>query len=152
MQTKDNLYKAPQRIEVLTFLLNDKIYSVSVADIREVNRLVKCRLVEKAPHRVLGMINFHGKTTPVFNLKSLLSIEPSELDQKAMWLAVENNGSYLCLAVDKVCRFLNMDSQIIDEMPYMANGTDVEHIKYYARVNDNLIPVLNVRGILRIAD
>ncbi len=152
MQTKDNLYKAPQRIKVLTFLLNNKSYSAPISDIREVNRLVKCRPVEKAPDWFLGMINFHGKTTPVFNLKRLLSIEPSELDQKAMWLAVENNGSHLCLAVDKVCQFMNMDSHIIDEMPKLANGTDVEHIKYYARVNDNLIPVLDVRGIIALSE
>ncbi len=151
MHKRDSLDKIPHSIKVLTFFLNDDLFALPVSDLREVNRFTTCRPIEKAPSWVLGMINFHGKATPVFNLKRLLSVEPSELDQKAMWLAVENNGSLLCLAVDKVCQFMNMDSHIIDEMPDLANGTDIEHIKYYARINDNLIPVLDIQGIVALS-
>ncbi len=152
MHKKDNLDKIPHSIKVLTFFLNDDLFALPVSDLREVNRFTTCRPIEKAPCWVLGMINFHGKATPVFNLKRLLSVEPSQLNSTAMWLAVVNNGSYLCLTVDKVCKFLNMDNHIIDEMPVLADSHDVEHVKYYARVNDNLIPVLDVRGIFTLSE
>ena len=144
--------KIQQEVRMLTFFLNNDLYSVSVSDIREVNRLTKHRPVEKAPDWVLGVINFHGKTTLVFNLKKLLSIEPYNLDQKALWLAVENNGINFCLAVDRIGKFLNISSEIVDEMPARKNEYEFGSIKYYIRINDSLIPVLDVKGILALSE
>jgi len=79
------------------------------------------------------------------------AVRNSELNQKAMWLAVADNGSYLCLVVDEMCQFMIINRQIIDKMPGLANGTDIKCIKNYARVNGNLIPVLDIQGILMIA-
>jgi len=138
-------------MKVLVFLLNNRPYSVPISDIREINRLVKCRQVEKASQGLLGMINFHGKTTPVFNLKKLLCMEPDTLGQKAMWLAVPNNGSHACLAFDKVCQFLDLDRQSIDGADPLNDVCDVEHIQSYLRIDDNLMPVLDVQSILRIS-
>lgn len=138
-------------LNVLTFFLNEELFAIPVSDLLEVNRMAKCRPVEKATHWVHGVINFHGETTPVLNLKKLLSIETSELNQKAMWLAVHNNGSLLCLAVDKVGEFLHLTYQVIDEMPNLVDGTDVEYIKYYARISDKLIPVLDIGGIVALS-
>lgn len=149
MHTGDSLGKIRQGLKVLTFLLNKELLAVPVSDITEVNRIARLKRVKKAPDFVIGLINFHGKTTPVLNLKQLLSFEPRELGQKAMWFAVKHGETFVCLAMDKVGKFIDLDRQILDEMPTLADSPEVKYIKCYARVNNELMPVLDVKNIIR---
>jgi len=143
--------------KVLIFSLNENLFGVNVSDLTEVNRIAEYRQVEKGPDWIVGMINFHGKTTPILNLKCLLAIEPSTLAPKAKWLAIPYDDMFVCLAVDDVKHFMDPERHIIDEMPSVADRPEVKYIKCYARIEDTLVPVLDFRTILsdcglRIAD
>ena len=136
-------------MKVLIFYLNDVRFGIPVSDLVEINRIAKCRQVEKGPDWVVGMINFHGKTTPILNLKYLLSIEPSKLGPMARWLAVRYDDMFVCLAVDEVRQFIDLDRQIVDEMPALADGPELKYVRCYARIEDKLVPVLGFRTILK---
>jgi purine-binding chemotaxis protein CheW len=91
-------------IKVLTFFLNQDLYSAPVSDISEVNRMAGIRIVPKAPEYVMGLINLHGTIAPVLNLKSLLQIEPSKLAHNSKWIAARHKNTLVCFAVDKLDR------------------------------------------------
>ncbi len=148
MSDNESLNKIQKRLKGLIFSLNEELHAVPISDIAEVNRIVNLKPAEGAPDWVLGLINLHGETTAVINLKRLLSIEPSNFSHEAMWLAVKKDKSFVCLAIDKVCRFIDLDPETLDEMPTLTEGPDLKYIKCYARLHDGPIPVLDVKAIV----
>ncbi len=148
MSHNKNLSKSQSRLKVLTFLLNDQLHAAPVSDIAEVYRIVNLKPVENAPDWLLGLINLHGEATAVLNLKKVLSIEPSGFSHNAMWLAVKNGKSSVCLAVDKLHRMIDLDPKTINEIPILAESPDMKYVKCYARLNNSPIPVLDVKAII----
>ncbi len=136
-------------MKILIFSLNDAQFAIPVSDLVEINRIATLRKVEKGPDWVLGMINFHGKTTAVLNLKCLLSVKPSEPGPTARWLAVRYDEAIVCLTVDKVRHFTDLDRHIIDEMPSLGDGPELKYIRCFARIESLLVPVLDCKRVLR---
>jgi purine-binding chemotaxis protein CheW len=137
-----------QIVRVLSFYLHERLFSIPLEDIAEVNRITNIAYCEKAPDYVQGLINLHGITTPILNMKKLLNIEFSDFDQSLMWLSVKHDKLSACLAVDKLSNFLNLGKNILDETPTLADGLDMQYIKCFAKIDNMLIPVLNVAKII----
>ncbi len=135
-------------LKVLTFRLNKKTLAIPVADIAEVNRLAQLTAVPKAPDCVLGVINYHGKTTPVLNLKKLLDFSPSELKSNAMWFASGDDESFVCLAVDELGNFADLPADSLDDLPDTAGGAETGHVKSYARIDGEVVQILDVRHVI----
>ena len=137
-----------ETVKVLAFRLNEKKMAVPVADISEVNRLARLTAVPKAPDCVLGVINYHGKTTPVLNLKKLLGFSPSELEAAPVWFASGQDGAFVCLAVDALLNFADLPADSLDKLPETAGGHETGHVKYYARIDGELVQVLDVSRVI----
>ncbi len=135
-------------IQVLIFSLNEKNFAIPLKDVTEVNRVTNLEVVEKAPEYVLGVINLHGKTTPMLNLKKLLDVTPSDPIKNAMWMAVKHNNLLACLMVDKLNGLLELGIDILDEIPILSGEHEVKHIKQYARMDKKLIAILDTAHIL----
>lgn len=135
-------------VKVLTFRLNEKTMAVPVADISEVNRLARLTAVPKSPNCVLGVINYHGRTTPVLNLKQLLDFHPSELESAPVWFASGQDGAFVCLAVDALLNFADLPADSLDNLPETAGGEKTGHVKCYAKIDGELVQVLDVRRVI----
>lgn len=135
-------------IKVLTFLLNEEMLAVPVSDITEVNRVTGWKTVPKAPDCVIGMINCHGRTTAMLNLKKLLNADPSHLARNAMWFGADHGTSFACFAVDAFLGFIDIPGEKLDEMPALAEGPETDHIKCYARLDDALVQVIDIKNIM----
>lgn len=134
-------------IRIVTFFLNDELYAIPVPDIREVNRMAGIRTVPKAPGYVVGLMNLHGLTSAVLNLKRLLRIEPSELARNSRWVAVKHKSFPVCLAVDKLDRIIGVSCAKLDEAPALSKGPETQYLKCCARL-EAIVPVLEVNNLL----
>ena len=134
-------------LKVLTFFLNDELIAMPISYIKEVNRLAGYKVVQKAPHYVLGVTNYRGRTTPILNLKKLLLLEPTNLSESPMWIAVKNGHLFMCFVVDKLHKFMEFDADSLDKTPPAADDYNTKYIRCLARDNENLIPVLAPKHI-----
>jgi len=48
----------------------------------------------------------------------------------------------VCPGINEVRYFIDLDRQIIDEMPVLADGPEFEDIRYCARIANSLMPCL----------
>lgn len=133
---------------IVTFFLNDELYAIPLSDIREVNRMAGIRTVPKAPSYVVGLLNLHGLTSPVLNLKRLLRIEPSELARNSRWVAVKHESFPVCLAVDQLDRIIEVSCEKLDEAPALSKGPETQYLKCCARIDAAIVPVLEVNNLL----
>ncbi|MBF0226727.1 MAG: chemotaxis protein CheW [Desulfobacterales bacterium] len=136
-------------IKVLTFLLNNEMFAIPVSDIKEINRIARQKLVKNAPDFVLGIINFHGNIAPLIDTKILLSMEASSFSTKAKWLAVKYENYFVCLVVDEICGYLDINYDLLEKMPSVSNSPNLEYITCYAKIKDDILPVLNVHYLIK---
>jgi purine-binding chemotaxis protein CheW len=135
-------------MKILTFILNEESYAIPIADLGEVNRMTGLRIVPKAPAYVMGLLNLHGATAPVLNLKKLLRLRPWQPAPDAMWIAVKHRSIWICLAVDKLGRIVAVPGQALDETPTLSKGVDTRYLKCCARIDEAIVPVLAVDDLL----
>jgi purine-binding chemotaxis protein CheW len=135
-------------MKILSFYLNGDIYAVALPDIKEVNKVFSFRKVPKAPDCIAGVFNLHGSTTALLNTKRLLDIAPFEIDSSSQWIGSRLGDSLICFAVDQLHRIMVVDLTEIDEVPTQAKVLETGYIKGCARVDDLIIPVLDLPQLL----
>jgi purine-binding chemotaxis protein CheW len=135
-------------MKMVTFFLNEESYAVPMADLTEVNRMAGIRIVPKAPEYVMGLLNLHGTTAPVLNLKRVLRLTPWQPAPHCMWIAVRHHGLSVCLTVDKLGRIVELPRHGLDETPALTKGVETRYLKCCARIEDAIVPVLAVDHLL----
>lgn len=137
-----------QNHKALTFYLKNRIYAVSVTQLLEVVRPVKIFIVNKSELYVLGMMSYHGVAVPVLDLKNLLGIETTAPERTPTWLAVKIDDFKTCLSVDRVGRFYRLSHQDIDDVPLLVRNRETEYIRHYFKLQQGLVPVIDVQKLL----
>jgi chemotaxis signal transduction protein len=133
------------KFKFLGFYLNDDIYAVPISDICEINRIANLYKEKSFDRAVIGMINYHGKTTPVYNLKEILNMNCVKQDTLTMWFAFKHASSVSCFAFDSLYQMLHASTERIDTVSEFATmAMHAQYVKTYLRINEKLIPVLTL--------
>lgn len=140
-----------QEYRVLLFYINKELYAIPLPDISEIIRPVQIRKVHKAPAYLLGIINFHGISTPVIDLKVLLGIDlPVNRDSKGIWIAVKTGESFVCLCVDRLSKFNKINLNLVENLPKGAAAANTGYIRHYFKKDNDLVPVIEIKKLLNL--
>ena len=96
----------------------------------------------------MGLLNLHGSATCILNLKQIIGSKPFDLAATPAWIAVKSHNSIVCLAVDAFNKFMDISDKNLSTIPVLKGQKDSRKIKFYARVENNQIPVLDIKYIL----
>ncbi|MCP3944389.1 MAG: hypothetical protein GY710_23325 [Desulfobacteraceae bacterium] len=138
------------RIKVLSFFLNQELYAISMTDIFEVNRMPVTTVKTLKDSIMMGVLNLHGSATCILNLKQIMGSEPFSLSATPGWIAVKNHTSFVCLAVDAFFKFMEIPVCNLGRVPVLKAQQDSGKIQFYARVDNVLIPILDIQYILQL--
>jgi len=130
------------------FYLNKDIYAVSITEICEINRIANLYKEKSFDTAIIGMINYHGKTTPVYNLKKILNMNDLNQDTLTMWFAFKHlSGGVSCFAFDSLYKMLQVSSDRVDNvLEHNAMNNHKQYVQNYIRTNEKLIPVLKLEN------
>jgi len=132
----------------LCFLLNNDQYAIPISEICEVNRIANLFQTQSFHQYVIGMINFHGKTTPVIHLKKVLKLDTVSNESLKMWFAYKSDDRIACFAFDHLYSIFHAPVESIDDVSEIMSMPDKRFIHAYVRINHRLIPVLNLNQII----
>jgi len=131
------------KTKFLGLYLNNDIYAIPVTDISEINRIANLYIEKSFDNAIIGMINYHGITTPVFNLKKILRMKQFSEDTLTMWFAFKHVSGVSCFAFDSLYQMIHASKESIDNVSKFATMSAYEqYIQSYLRINEQLIPVL----------
>jgi len=129
----------------LGFYLNNDIYAIPISDICEINRLANLFEEKSLDRAIIGMINYHGKTTPVYNLKKILNLSVVNQDTLTMWFAFKHVSGVSCFAFDSLYQMLHASPDCIDTVSeFAAMSIHTKYVQTYLRIDERLIPVLEL--------
>jgi purine-binding chemotaxis protein CheW len=132
--------------KLVTFMMGKEKFGIEILTVQEIVREVRVTRVPKAPDFVEGVINLRGRVIPIVDLRKRFDIKftPSE-STRVVIIALKNIT--VGLVVDGVDKVMDIDHSAIDDTPSIVFGIDSGFITGVAKVNDELIMILDLNKV-----
>ena len=134
--------------QYLTFKLEEEVFAVDVAKIREILDFTLATKVPGTPDFMRGVVNVRGNVVPVVDmrLKFGLSITEKTVDTciVVMEIAVEDDKTVLGALVDSVQEVFELEANQIEPPPRIGSRWRTEFIKGIGKRNEELIIILDI--------
>lgn len=138
--------------QYLTFYQGDKIYGISISNIKEIIKYDEITEVPMTEDYISGVINLRGRVVPVINLSKRFAGEFSELTKRTSIIIIEINTEDLKLelgvTVDMVNDVLDIHESEIEPAPSLGDRINLNFISGMAKVNGKLLVLLKIENIL----
>lgn len=137
-------------MNIIIFLLDRVRYAINVDAVDEVIPLPAITPLAKLPPFIRGIINLRGHAIPIMDLKDRLGTGTSyyELDNDVIIAKIHNKR--IGLIVDDTLSIINVPDAIFIPPPDMINEIDIRYISAVAKINSDLIILLNLDNILNL--
>ena len=104
--------------------------------------------IPNAPECIKGIINLRGDVIPVFSLREKFHMPTDvELDTKELVIA-KSRGVVIAIEVDLVKEIAELEDSKIGPAPTIIKGEGTEYIESVAQVDDGLVIILDLDGLL----
>lgn len=134
--------------QYLTFKLEDEVFAVDVANIREILDFTPATKVPGTPEFMRGVINVRGNVVPIVDMRLKFGLSRTEKRVDTcivvMEIAVDEDKIVLGALVDSVQEVFEMEASQIEPPPRMGTRWKTEFIKGIGKRNDQLIIILNI--------
>ncbi len=136
--------------QYVIFNVGDYSFGVDILEIVEIIKPSKIVKVPAMPQYVEGIIDVRGTSVPVYNLAKRLEIESKAEAQKI--IIVELSKFQLGFLVDDVSEILKIEDDKIEKASESIRGIKRKFIDSIARVNDDMIIILDLKNVLTIEE
>ena len=132
----------------LTFGLDEEIFALEVANVREVLDLTSITRVPRTPDFMRGVINLRGGVVPVVDMRLKFNLPATEdtVDTCIIVIDVELESETIVLGAlaDSVKAVFEMNSEQIEPAPTIGTRLDTEFIKGMGKQDDHFIIILDI--------
>jgi len=134
--------------QYLTFKLDDEVFALGIAKVREVLDFSDVTKVPQTPVFMRGVINLRGNVVPVVDMRIKFSMSETETTVNTCIIIteVEMDGepSILGALVDSVQEVLEIDPDQIEPPPRIGTNLDTAFIQGMGKHNEEFIILLNI--------
>jgi len=134
--------------QYLTYKLEDEIFAVDVAKVREILDFTPATKVPGTPEFMRGVINVRGNVVPVVDMRLKFGLTKTEkiVDTciVVMEIIVDEDTTVLGALVDSVQEVFEIEASHIEPPPRMGTRWRTEFIKGIGKRNDELIIILDI--------
>jgi|SRR5690625_30319 len=132
--------------------MNEQFFAVEIDNVRSIERNLDITEVPDAPRFLKGICHLHGNVIPIIELKERLSFGTTTYDEMTRYLIVQLYDTQLGLVVDDACDVLDLAIDVIQEVPNISQFIHHDFVKHVAKVEDELIVILQLEQIFQEAD
>ncbi len=134
--------------QYLTFRLEDEIFALDVAQVREVLDMSPITKVPGTPDFMRGVINVRGSVVPVMDLRLKFGMSRTEnsLDTRIIVMEISMDGEVTVLGTlaDSVNEVIDLDPSQIEPPPNIGMRWRTEFIRGIGKRNDRFIILLDI--------
>jgi len=94
--------------DMVTFRLDQQIYALPITSISKIIDMVAITPIPQVNHAIEGIINVHGDTVPIINLRRHLNLPEAPFKLHTHIILAQNNGRTFGLIVDQVMDVLSL--------------------------------------------
>lgn len=134
--------------QFVSFVVGGEEFGVNILTVQEIIRPVDITRVPHAPEFVEGVINLRGRILPVIDLRTRFGFPKRENDEETRIVVVEVQDQVIGFMADSVREVLRVDATTIEPAPELAVGIDAHYLRGVAKLDDHLLILLDLEGIL----
>lgn len=141
----------PQRQDprqFVSFVVAGEEFGVNILAVQEIIRPIAVTRVPHAPEFVEGVVNLRGRILPVIDLRTRFGFPAREQDDDTRIVVVEMEHQVVGFVTDAVREVIRVDASTIEPAPELAVGVDAHYLRGVAKLDDRLLILLDLQGIL----
>ena len=142
--------------QYLTFKLDDEVFAIDIAKVREVLDFTTVTKVPRTPEFMRGVINLRGSVVPVVDLRLKFGMSRTEKTVNTCIIIVEitvdNETTILGAMSDSVQEVLDLEPDHIEPAPKIGTRLDTEFIKGMGKRDNNFIIILDIDKVFTVSD
>ncbi len=135
-------------IQLATFYLDKMLIGIELDAVQEINRNIELTPVPHSADFIRGIINLRGNVVTVIDLRIILGLEQTNINENTSVVIVNYDGEQIALLVDKVADVVYAKTDLLESPPANMTETDSKYFKYIYKMEKELLAVLNITGIL----
>ncbi len=132
----------------LTFYVEKEQYGIDIRDVIEIIGMQKITEIPEQPKYVNGIINLRGKIIPTIDIRVRFEKEKRDYDERTCIIVIDVLDKLVGIIVDQVSEVTMIDPSIISEPPTFDNNISNKFISGLARVNNDIIILVNIQQIV----
>nr|CRH07644.1 putative purine-binding chemotaxis protein cheW [Candidatus Magnetococcus massalia] len=133
--------------QFLTFTLDDEIFAVNIARVREVLEYTSVTKVPRTPDFMSGVINLRGSVVPVVDLRSKFGMDPTEKTINTCIIIIEievaGEKTVLGALADSVKEVMSLEPSQVEEAPKLGTKLRTDFIRGMGKDGNTFIIILD---------
>src|SRR5579883_678908 len=123
--------------QVVVFELSGEVYALDILHVHEIIRIQPVTPVPGAPEYIEGLINLRGRVVPVVDLRKRFGLRTRDIGDRSRIIVVQVSDDIV---------------GVVEPAARVVTGLDAEYIRSIAKVEGQLVAVLNPDKILEYSD
>lgn len=137
--------------QYLTFMLDNEVFAVDIAKVREVLEYTAITKVPRTPEFMRGIINLRGSVVPVVDMRLKFSMEQSERTVNTCIIIVEivqdDEVTEIGALADSVKEVMELEHNKIEPPPKIGTKLRSDFLKGMGKHGDQFIMILDINRI-----
>ena len=145
-----------QATQYLTFTLDDEVFAVDVARVREILEITNITKVPQVPDFMRGVINLRGCVVPVIDLRLKLGMQEIAQTVNTCIIVVEveldGENTVIGALADSVQEVIEMEPSQIEEAPHIGTHLKAEFIRGMGRHDARFVMILDIDKVFSVSE
>ncbi|MFH1027646.1 MAG: chemotaxis protein CheW [Pseudomonadota bacterium] len=142
--------------QYLTFKLDEEIFALDVAKVREILEYTNITKVPQTPDFMRGVINLRGSVVPVIDLRLKFGMSSTEQTVNTCIIVteVEMDGETILLGAlaDSVQEVNEMEPAQIEAAPHIGTKLNTDFIKGMGKQDNHFVMILDIDRVFSSDD
>jgi purine-binding chemotaxis protein CheW len=142
--------------QYLTFKLDEEIFALDVAKVREILDFTTVTKVPQTPEFMRGVINLRGSVVPVMDLRLKFGMTATEKTVNTCVIVVEMSleGESMVVGVlaDSVQEVIDMEPESIEPAPRIGTKLNTDFILGMGKHNEQFMMILDIDKVFTDGD
>ena len=148
--------RTDETVQYLTFSLDEEVFAIDVAKVREILDYTQAMRVPGAPEFMRGIVNVRGNVIPVVDMRLKFGMSKTERTVNTcivvMEVDVEGETTVLGALVDSVQEVFELEHGHVEPPPKMGTRWRTQFIKGIGKRNDHLIIILDIDMVFSLGE
>ncbi|WP_163970615.1 chemotaxis protein CheW [Oceanobacillus halotolerans] len=138
--------------KVIVFMLNNQKFAVDIQQVRSIERIHNITEIPRSSQFIKGILELREEITPIIDLKDRLKIGEVNQSSESRVIVVSFNSIQIGLLVDSAKDVINVNPNKITSTPKYIGGISEMFIKGVAKLEDDLLILLDLDHILSLEE
>lgn len=145
-----------ETVQYLTFKLEDEVFALDVAKVREILEYTSITKVPQTPDFMRGVINLRGSVVPVIDMRLKFGMSATERTVNTCIIVVEvqmeDETIILGALADSVQEVVELEPEQIEAAPHIGTRLNTDFIRGMGKAGSHFIMILDIDKVFTLTE